>query len=71
MALEQNDKPACGRPPQAGLVIGIIAIGAVATAVLILTLLKNVPLPLRVLLVAGELLTAALACWAISRAAKR
>jgi hypothetical protein len=54
-----------------GLLIGVIAMGAIATAVLIFTLLKSVPLPLRALLVAGELLTAALAGWAISRAAKR
>jgi hypothetical protein len=71
MALEQNEQPAGGRPPQTGVVISVIAVGAIATAVLILTLLRNVSLPLRVLLVAGELLTAALACWAISRAAKR
>jgi len=39
-------------------------------AVVILTVLRDVPLPARVLLVAADLLVSALACWAISRAAK-
>ncbi|HUG12695.1 MAG TPA: hypothetical protein VMM36_16895 [Opitutaceae bacterium] len=71
MALEQNDQPAGGRPPQAGLVIGVIAIGAIAMAVLILTLLRNVPIVVRTFLIAADLLISALACWAIARSAKR
>lgn len=70
MPPEQSERPGRGRPPQTGLVIGIIAIGAIATAVLILTFLRGVPLAARVLLVAADLLITGLACWAISRAAK-
>jgi hypothetical protein len=71
MTLENQNNPAGGKPPQTGLLIGVIAVGAVATAVVILTVLRDVPLPARVLLVAADLLVSALACWAISRAAKR
>jgi hypothetical protein len=71
MTLQNQNIPAGGRPPQTGLLIGIIVAGAIATAVVILTVLRDVPLPARVLLVAADLLVSALACWAISRAAKR
>jgi len=71
MALEQNEKNTGERAPQTGIVIGVIAVGAIVTAVLLLTLLRGVPLAVRVLLVAADLLIPALACWAISRAAKR
>jgi len=53
------------------MLIGIIAVGAIAMAVVILTVLRDVPLPARVLLVTADLLVSALACWAISRAANR
>jgi hypothetical protein len=71
MTLENQNSPAGRRPPQTGLLIGIIAAGAIAMAVVILTVLKDVPMPARVLLVAADLLVSALACWAISRAGKR
>lgn len=71
MTLENQNTPAGGKPPQTALLIAIIAAGAVAMAVAILTVLRDVPLPARVLLVAADLLVSALACWAILRAGKR
>lgn len=72
MPLEQYQQPPAGRPkPPAGLIVGLVGASAVATAVLIVVFLDALPLSVRLLLAAAELLISSLACWAMLKAARR
>jgi len=71
MPLKESEKPADGSPPPIGLLIVLVAASAVITAALIVLYLESVPLPIRVLLAAAELLITSLACWAILKANRR
>lgn len=72
MPLEKYQEPQSGRPgPPAWLIVMIVGTGAVVTAVLIVVILDMLPLPVRLMLAAADLLISCLACWMILKAARR
>lgn len=71
MPLEKHERPAGGSPPPIGFLVGLVGATAVLAAALIVLYLESIPLPLRLMLAAVELLVSGLACWAILKMRRR
>lgn len=71
MALEKYETPKGSNPPPVGFLVGLVVATALMAAVLIVLYLDSVPLRLRVMLAAGELLVTSLAAWAILKMGRK